>query len=120
MALEINALDTLGRSVLHLACSSTEASSLEYVRMLLAHPAINVNILDKESHWTPLHRALYVGNVSAAYVSIFTYATGAVFLTEFKDSPFEALGYRYVHQGLRRAYCSRPLQLNREICKAYQ
>lgn len=66
MALEINALDTLGRSVLHLACSSTEASSLEYVRMLLAHPAINVNILDKESHWTPLHRALYVGNVSAA------------------------------------------------------
>lgn len=66
MALEINALDTLGRSVLHLACSSTETSSLEYVRMLLAHPAINVNILDKESHWTPLHRALYAGNISAA------------------------------------------------------
>ncbi|KAG1838584.1 regulator of chromosome condensation 1/beta-lactamase-inhibitor protein II [Suillus subalutaceus] len=66
IALEINALDTLGRSVLHLACTSTEASSLEYVRMLLAHPAINVNVLDKESHWTPLHRALYAGNISAA------------------------------------------------------
>ncbi|KAG2078351.1 hypothetical protein BDR04DRAFT_1086572 [Suillus decipiens] len=66
IALEINALDTLGRSVLHLACTSTEASSLEYVRMLLAHPAINVNVLDKESHWTPLHRALYAGNVPAA------------------------------------------------------
>ncbi|KAG0704544.1 hypothetical protein DFH29DRAFT_363617 [Suillus ampliporus] len=34
--------------------------------MLLAHPAINVNVLDKESHWTPLHRALYAGNVCAA------------------------------------------------------
>lgn len=34
--------------------------------MLLAHPAINVNILDKESHWTPLHRALYAGNIPAA------------------------------------------------------
>lgn len=66
IALEVNAFDTLGRSVLHLACTSTEASSLEYVRMLLAHPAINVNILDKESHWTPLHRALYAGNIPAA------------------------------------------------------
>ncbi|OJA20708.1 hypothetical protein AZE42_06915 [Rhizopogon vesiculosus] len=66
IGLEINALDTLGRTVLHLACASTEPSSLEYIRMLLAHPAINVNALDKESHWTPLHRALYVGNVSAA------------------------------------------------------
>ncbi|KAG2131671.1 hypothetical protein DEU56DRAFT_454262 [Suillus clintonianus] len=66
IALEINALDALGRSVLHLACASTEPSSLEYIRMLLAHPAINVNVLDKESHWTPLHRALYAGNVSAA------------------------------------------------------
>ncbi|KAG1733731.1 hypothetical protein EDB19DRAFT_2001024 [Suillus lakei] len=66
IALEINALDALGRSVLHLTCASTEPSSLEYVRMLLAHPAINVNILDKESHWTPLHRALYAGNISAA------------------------------------------------------
>lgn len=34
--------------------------------MLLAHPAINVNIMDKESHWTPLHRALYAGNIPAA------------------------------------------------------
>ncbi|KAG0701289.1 hypothetical protein DFH29DRAFT_927750 [Suillus ampliporus] len=66
IGLEINALDALGRSVLHLACASTEPSSLEYIRMLLAHPAINVNVLDKESHWTPLHRALYAGNVSAA------------------------------------------------------
>jgi len=77
IALEINALDTLGRTVLHLACTSTESSSLEYVRMLLAHPATNVNVLDKESHWTPLHRALYAGNVSAAYACIFAPLTGS-------------------------------------------
>jgi len=83
IALEINASDTLGRTVLHLACASTEPSSLEYVRMLLAHPAINVNVLDKESHWTPLHRALYAGNVSAAYVSNFARHTEPPPLTEF-------------------------------------
>lgn len=65
-ALEVNALDHLGRTVLHLACASTEPASLEYARMLLAHPSINVNLPDKESHWTALHRALYAGNIEAA------------------------------------------------------
>jgi len=78
IALEINALDALGRTVLHLACTSSEPSSLEYVRMLLAHSTINVNVLNKESHWTLLHRALHVGNVSAAYACIFARLTGSV------------------------------------------
>ncbi|KAF9233712.1 hypothetical protein BU15DRAFT_53495 [Melanogaster broomeanus] len=65
-ALEVNAFDNLGRTVLHLACSSTEPASLEYARMLLAHPSVNVNIPDKENHWTALHRALYAGNIEAA------------------------------------------------------
>ncbi|KAH7891012.1 hypothetical protein F5I97DRAFT_1964416 [Phlebopus sp. FC_14] len=65
-ALEVNAFDDLGRTVLHLACTSTEPASLEYVRMLLAHPTINVNFKDKESHWTALHRAIYAGNIEAA------------------------------------------------------
>ncbi|KIJ65354.1 hypothetical protein HYDPIDRAFT_181161 [Hydnomerulius pinastri MD-312] len=65
-AVEVNAFDHLGRTVLHLACSSTEPASLEYARMLLAHPAINANIVDKENHWTALHRAAYVGNIEAA------------------------------------------------------
>lgn len=65
-ALEVNAFDHLGRTVLHLACASTEPASLEYARMLLAHPSINVNLPDKENHWTALHRALYAGNIEAA------------------------------------------------------
>ncbi|KAF9224282.1 hypothetical protein BS17DRAFT_780823 [Gyrodon lividus] len=65
-ALEVNAFDNLGRTVLHLACSCTEPASLEYARLLLAHPSINVNLPDKENHWTALHRALYAGNIEAA------------------------------------------------------
>jgi inhibitor of Bruton tyrosine kinase len=62
----VNARDWLGRTVLHLACASVEPSSLEYVRLLLAHPAININLQDTESHWTALHRALFHGNIAAA------------------------------------------------------
>ncbi|KIY64568.1 hypothetical protein CYLTODRAFT_401654 [Cylindrobasidium torrendii FP15055 ss-10] len=63
-AAEVNARDNLGRTVLHLACNAPE--SLEYVRLLLRNPAVDVNIQDQESRWTPLHRALYHGNVAAA------------------------------------------------------
>lgn len=65
-ALEVNAFDHHGRTVLHLACASTEPASLEYASLLLAHPSINVNLPDKENHWTALHRALYAGNFEAA------------------------------------------------------
>ena len=64
--MDINAQDDLGRTVLHLAASATDAAATEYVRMLLAHPSINVNLRDKESHWTALHRALYHGNINTA------------------------------------------------------
>ncbi|EJF64315.1 hypothetical protein DICSQDRAFT_54213 [Dichomitus squalens LYAD-421 SS1] len=63
---DVNAKDHLGRTVLHLAASSQDASAPEFVRLLLAHPTINVNIADAESHWTPLHRALYHGNLATA------------------------------------------------------
>ncbi|TDL26497.1 hypothetical protein BD410DRAFT_522344 [Rickenella mellea] len=62
---DVNAKDWLGRTVLHLAVSSTDAASLSYVRLLLLHPRIDINILDAESHWSALHRALYVGNLPA-------------------------------------------------------
>lgn len=65
---DVNARDWLGRTVLHLACASTDPSSLEFARLLLAHPAINPNLPDKESHWTALHRALFNGNIAAACV----------------------------------------------------
>ena len=63
---DVNARDWLGRTVLHLACSSGEPSAPEYVRLLLAFPGINVNIQDLENQWTPLHKALYHGNVITA------------------------------------------------------
>jgi ankyrin repeat protein len=62
---DVNSRDWLGRTVLHLACSLPEPYALSYVRLLLAHPAINVNVQDVESRWTALHRALYAGNISA-------------------------------------------------------
>ncbi|KAG6840585.1 hypothetical protein C0991_005725 [Blastosporella zonata] len=61
---DVNARDWLGRTVLQLACASPD--TVEYVRLLLRHPAINVNLADTESHWTPLHRALYSANFPTA------------------------------------------------------
>ena len=65
-AIDVNARDSFGRTVLHLAASASDASATEYVRMLLAHPSINPNLQDYESHWTALHRALYGGNIATA------------------------------------------------------
>ncbi|KIJ37956.1 hypothetical protein M422DRAFT_259341 [Sphaerobolus stellatus SS14] len=47
-----------------IATAVVDAYALNYLGMLLAHPGINVNMQDIESKWTPLHRALYVGNVA--------------------------------------------------------
>jgi hypothetical protein len=66
---DVNGRDWLGRTALHLACTSLEW--IEYVRALLGHPHINVNLPDAESLWTPLHRALYSANLSAACVLTF-------------------------------------------------
>jgi inhibitor of Bruton tyrosine kinase len=67
-AVDVNARDWLGRTALHLACAGVE--NIEYVRAMLKHPSINVNIPDTESHWTPLHRAMYHANLPVAYVSL--------------------------------------------------
>jgi ankyrin repeat protein len=64
--IDVNVKDSLGRTVLHRACSSLEPSAIDYVRMLLDHPMINVNVQDTESRWTALHRSLYEGNIMAA------------------------------------------------------
>ena len=68
--IDVNARDAFGRTVLHLACAATDAAALQYVRLLLAAPTINVNLLDAESHWSALHRALYNGNLGAACVAV--------------------------------------------------
>ncbi|KAL5492938.1 hypothetical protein ACEPAI_4386 [Sanghuangporus weigelae] len=62
---DVNARDWLGRTVLHLAVSSLDPTALEFVKLLLSHPRIDVNVPDLESRWTALHRALYVANIPA-------------------------------------------------------
>ncbi|KAA8897612.1 hypothetical protein FN846DRAFT_783230 [Sphaerosporella brunnea] len=57
-------VDVMGRSILHLAC--TEPDRLPFVAALLAHPLTDPSLVDLESGWTCLHRALYHGNISAA------------------------------------------------------
>ena len=69
--MDVNARDSLGRTALHLASSSLE--SIEYVKALLKHPNIDPNLMDSESHWTALHRALYSGNIPAACVTFFAF-----------------------------------------------
>ena len=66
LPLDVNARDWLGRTALHLAAAAQDAAATEYARMLLAHPDIQINLTDAESHWTALHRALYYGNLSTA------------------------------------------------------
>ena len=68
---DVNARDSMGRTALHLASSSLE--SVEYVKALLKHPNIDPNLMDLESHWTALHRALYCANIPAACVLFFIY-----------------------------------------------
>lgn len=64
ISVDVNARDRLGRTALHLASSSLE--NIEYVRALLKRPNIDLNLMDLESHWTALHRALYSANLPAA------------------------------------------------------
>ncbi|KAK2467695.1 hypothetical protein APHAL10511_000289 [Amanita phalloides] len=60
-SVNVNERDPQGRTALHLACSLPDC--VEYIRLLLKHPSINVNLQDLESHYTPLHRAMYVANL---------------------------------------------------------
>ncbi|KAI5807959.1 hypothetical protein DFH27DRAFT_598807 [Peziza echinospora] len=64
--------DSNGRSLMHLA--STEPRYLSFLQALLKHPQTDLLHPDLESGWTPLHRALYHGNISAARL-LFSTAT---------------------------------------------
>lgn len=63
---DINARDGFGRTLLHHAASSRSDNALEFVRVLLGVPLLDLYIQDTESGWTALHRALYFGNIAAA------------------------------------------------------
>ena len=68
VSVDVNARDSMGRTALHLTSSSLEG--IEYVKALLKHPNIDPNLMDSESHWTALHRALYCANIPAACVHL--------------------------------------------------
>ena len=78
ISIDVNARDGLGRTVLHLASSSLE--SIEYIRALLKHPNIDLNLMDSESHWTALHRALYAANIPAVCVTLFALIFEFIFI----------------------------------------
>ncbi|KNE56804.1 hypothetical protein AMAG_02580 [Allomyces macrogynus ATCC 38327] len=52
-----------GTTVLHLACTLNKFAA---ARALIDHLSVDVNVQDEESGWTPLHRALYHGNIGIA------------------------------------------------------
>ncbi|KIR59891.1 hypothetical protein I314_04326 [Cryptococcus bacillisporus CA1873] len=60
-----NERDMFGRTVLHLAASSTTPMAYTFFQILLRHPQLQVNLQDQESGYTALHRALFVGNIRA-------------------------------------------------------
>ncbi len=63
---DVNAKDAYGRTLLHHAASSSRANGLGFVEALLQIPFIDLYAQDLESGWTPLHRALYHGNINIA------------------------------------------------------
>ena len=114
----VNEKDALGRTALHIACSSPDC--IEYARLLLKHPLINVNTPDVESHYTPLHRAMYVANIPSALSAVFLlyvqFAHGLLFTSMnmfgIQSASASATGYRYHAQRQRGLYRIRSLQLD--------
>ncbi|KNZ51609.1 hypothetical protein VP01_388g12 [Puccinia sorghi] len=67
----INRRDLLGRSILHkLASANSESDSIHWLELLAQNHLLQLNIPDLESGWTPLHRALYHGNLRFARILI--------------------------------------------------
>lgn len=63
---EVNSRDHAGLTILLRAASSTANDAIDFVEILLNHPAIDLHVQDPESGWNALHRALYAGNISTA------------------------------------------------------
>ncbi|CAZ83354.1 unnamed protein product [Tuber melanosporum] len=82
-------LDTFGRTILHLACSTSDSGGLPFVEALLTHPLTDPCIQDLESGWTALHRALYHGNISAARAILSNNLSTVKVKDHAGDSPFE-------------------------------
>ncbi|KIW29899.1 uncharacterized protein PV07_05685 [Cladophialophora immunda] len=115
---EVNTKDSFGRTILHHAASSQSDDALAFVKALLEIPFLDLYVQDLESGWTPLHRALYFGNISVAHALMARdiqdatdYTTSAQHshaggLVKIKDhegnSPFEVFGLTIAPRSLQQ------------------
>jgi alpha-tubulin suppressor-like RCC1 family protein len=65
---DLNYRDSQGRTLLHLIATSKSKNAIEFARVLLEQPLVDIYIQDSESGYTGLHRAFYHGNISVAIV----------------------------------------------------
>ncbi|TIB58205.1 hypothetical protein E3P78_03995 [Wallemia ichthyophaga] len=63
---DVNQRDDKGRTALHLIASMRDENQLDFARLALSQPNINVNLQDAESGWTALHRAMYCASIAFA------------------------------------------------------
>lgn len=123
---DINARDGFGRTLLHHAVSSRSENAIEFVRVLLEIPLLDLYVQDTESGWTALHRALYFGNIGAAQALVVkdiqnatdyttnVSHTNAGGLVKIKDnegnSPFEVFGLTTAPRDLQQQTSSASLE----------
>ncbi|OCT46357.1 ankyrin repeat containing protein [Cladophialophora carrionii] len=114
---DLNTKDSFGRTILHHAASSRSEDALQFVKVLLDMPFLDLSIQDLESGWTPLHRALYFGNISAAHALMardlqdatdytttaqHSHAGGLVKIKDHEgNSPFEVFGLTIAPRSLQ-------------------
>lgn len=73
---DLNSRDQMGLTILHRVVSSAAENSIRYATALINHPSIDIYMQDIENGWTPLHRALYAGNVTIARLLLAKDQTG--------------------------------------------
>lgn len=124
---EMNTKDSCGRTILHHAASSRSEDALAFVKALLEMPMLDLYAQDIESGWTPLHRALYFGNISIAHALMArdiqdatdyttnTQRTHAGGLVKIKDhegnSPFEVFGLTIAPRSIQQDPATLPAGL---------
>ena len=64
--IEVNRKDSMGRTVLQLIASETDVGALEWLELLLGFAGLQINTQDRESGWSALHRAMWVGNIAGS------------------------------------------------------
>ncbi|KKY14872.1 putative btb domain and ankyrin repeat protein [Phaeomoniella chlamydospora] len=87
---DINSKDSHGCTILHHAATSVDEDAYAFVQALVDVPYIDLYVQDLESGWTPLHRALYFGNISAAQ---------AIMLRDVRDATDFTSGMAHTHLG---------------------